>query len=345
MQQVDYIIVGSGIAATSFAGQLLKKESSFVLYDDQQPEATSVAGGTLNPVVLKRFNPVWKASEFLEYAVEFYSQMETILKASFLNPIDIARVFHSAEEQNNWMVASDKNNLALWLDPRIQKEINNQIHSPFGIGKVQGGYQLKPKVLLGVFKNYLQEDQLQKESFDYSQVKINSKGVTYKNISARQIVFAEGAKINKNPFLNTSIIPKKGEYITVRIPNLDLQMALKVGYFVIPLGDDLYKIGATFAHGDFTQTTTQSGREQLEKAIRKITNLPFEVVSQEYGMRPTVKDRKPLIGAVKEKDNAYILNGLGTRGLLMAPLLSKWLYDFIELDKALPKEVNINRFY
>lgn len=343
--ETQYIIVGSGIAATCFAGQLLKAKIPFILFDDQRASATSVAGGTLNPVVLKRFNPVWGASEFLAYAVDFYSEMVALFGVSFLTPIAIARVFHNTEEQNDWMVASDKKNLSHWLDAKVQKQINDHIHSPYGIGKVQGGYQLQPKVLLQNFKKNIEAQHLRKEPFDHTQLESTSEGVEYKNIKAKKIVFAEGARLNENPLTKVSILPKKGEYITVRIPNLDLNMALKAGYFIIPLGNDLYKIGATFAHGDFSETITESGKEQLAKALQKIVKLPFEQVIQEVGMRPTVKDRRPLLGSISGIPNAYIFNGLGTRGLLMAPLLSNWLYDFIAFKKPLPESVDVKRFY
>jgi hypothetical protein len=40
----------------------------------------------------------------------------------------------------------------------------------------------------------------------------------------------------------------------------------------------------------------------------------------------------------------FIFNGLGTRGVLMAPLLSKWLFESINEGKQIPNEVAINRF-
>ena len=55
-------------------------------------------------------------------------------------------------------------------------------------------------------------------------------------------------------------------------------------------------------------------------------------------------DRRPLLGGHPTYKNLYVFNGLGTRGVMMAPLLSKWLYDFIELKKQLPEAVAINRF-
>ena len=97
------------------------------------------------------------------------------------------------------------------------------------------------------------------------------------------------------------------------------------------------------AHGDFSLQTTSEGKQKMLGAIRKMINCEFEVVDQIVGMRPTVKDRRPILGSVDDND-IYFLNGLGTRGLLMAPLLSQWLINHVELDEALPKEVNIKRF-
>ena len=35
---------------------------------------------------------------------------------------------------------------------------------------------------------------------------------------------------------------------------------------------------------------------------------------------------------------------MGTRGVLMAPLLSQWLYEYIENQSKLPEAVDIKRF-
>lgn len=71
---------------------------------------------------------------------------------------------------------------------------------------------------------------------------------------------------------------------------------------------------------------------------------PFEVVYQSAGIRPTVKDRRPLVGQHSQYKNLYILNGLGTRGVIVAPAISKQLYDLIEQNEPLESEINIARF-
>ena len=62
------------------------------------------------------------------------------------------------------------------------------------------------------------------------------------------------------------------------------------------------------------------------------------------GVRPTVKDRRPLIGRHPKYNNLYVLNGLGTRGVMIAPYVAKALYNFIEKGELLDAEIDVNRF-
>ena len=75
-----------------------------------------------------------------------------------------------------------------------------------------------------------------------------------------------------------------------------------------------------------------------------MTTAKYKVVSVETGIRPSIKDRRPLIGQHPEKKNVYMFNGMGTRGCFMAPLLIEEFIDFAENGSDLDAEVNINRF-
>ena len=62
------------------------------------------------------------------------------------------------------------------------------------------------------------------------------------------------------------------------------------------------------------------------------------------GIRPTVSDRKPLVGRHPEHENMYLLNGLGSRGVMIAPMASMQLYAFIENKEAVAPEMDLSRF-
>ena len=89
---------------------------------------------------------------------------------------------------------------------------------------------------------------------------------------------------------------------------------------------------------------TEEGKQELIDRIKEILNCDFEIVEHFAGVRPTVRDRRPLLGVHPKEPNLFILNGLGTRGVMLAPTLAKDLYDFIENGKPLEKAIDIKRY-
>ncbi|NND63191.1 MAG: FAD-binding oxidoreductase [Flavobacteriaceae bacterium] len=345
MEKLDYIIVGLGIAGVTFCEQLEAAGKSFIVIDAEESNATSVAGGVVNPVVLKRITPVWKAGEFMDVALPFYKKLSSKLNANFFSETAIQRIFYSAKEQNDWMIACDSKALSPFLSAEISKNENEAVKAPFGLGSVKQCFQINTGELLTRYRTHLKDsDRLVVSEFDYAEIEKFEDHFQYKNHSAKHLVFSEGSRIIQNPhFSIEAIIPKKGEYIIFESEELQLKTILKGSYFIIPLGENKYKAGATFAHGDTSLNITDKGRDQLIEGVRKMIQCDMNVVDQVSGMRPTVKDRRPILGSLLS-DSMYFFNGLGTRGLLMAPLLSNWLFRHIEEGLELPSEVNIRRF-
>lgn len=345
MRKVDYIIVGLGIAGLSLCERLRAQGNSFVVIDHPWASATRVAGGIINPVVIKRLNAVWRAAEFLKEAVPFYNSLQAFLKVPIITPTPIDRIFSSIAEQNNWLLKSTDTSLEGFITSEILKGTNPAIISNHHLGRVLQGYQIDVRQLLDAYRNFLKQNNLLIEAkVNYSEFSFSSHGVEYDTILAEKVVFAEGSKATQNPWINKQwLIPKKGEYLVIEARELQLQQVIKGPYFIIPLGEHRYKVGATFAHGDFNPDLSQGGEEQLIKALKKMLRVNFEVIEDAVGFRPTVGDRRPLLGRL-HRPEAFIFNGLGTRGLLMAPLAAQWLIDYIEMEQSLPPEVDIRRF-
>jgi glycine/D-amino acid oxidase-like deaminating enzyme len=81
------------------------------------------------------------------------------------------------------------------------------------------------------------------------------------------------------------------------------------------------------------------------KKLNKIIDIDgIEIIDQKFGFRPTTSDRKPLIGEHPIIKNLYIINGMGSKAILMAPLLISELLDTIYKNKPLDSLVNIERF-
>lgn len=342
----DYIIVGFGFAGIAFAHLLEKNKKQFVVFDGDFPKSTITAAALFNPVILKRFTSAWKSNTQMELLVPFYKEIEEKLGEKLLEDLPTFRKFTSLEEQNNWFIACDKPSLSPYLCPEIQKEINPNIVAPFGFGKVRKTGRIDTQKLVTSYSNLLENQEvLKRENFDFSALKINEDSVCYKGIEARRIVFCEGYNVVKNPFFN--YLPMqgcKGELLTFVSCELKLNSVVKSSGFIIPFGKDIYKIGTTYVLDDKTNTPTQHAKQELLEKLKDLVSCHFEVIGQEVGIRPTILDRRPLLGTHPAYASVCILNGLGTRGAMLAPYTAMALFSYLENGTPLDKEMNISRF-
>lgn len=344
---IDYLIVGSGLAGISFSEIALQNHKSIFVLDNNSQNSSKIAGGLYNPVILKRFSEVWKAKEQIDLMTPFYADLEAKLQCQIDFKIPILRKFFSIEEQNNWFAASDKASLAPFLSTDLVTKKYTGIESPFNYGEVLHTGYLDTALLLKKYREYLIKQELfLEESFDYDALEILNGGIRYKNIEARNIVFAEGFGIHANPYFNQLPLDgTKGELFVIKAPELDLDVIINTSVFILPLGNDLFKVGATYNWKDKTDLPTEEGKQELIERIQEIISCDFEIVEHFAGVRPTVRDRRPLVGTHFEHKSIHVLNGLGTRGVMLGPAMAKALFDSIENQILLNPEIDIKRYY
>jgi glycine oxidase len=343
---LDYIIVGLGLSGLAIAEELEKRSKSFVVFEDNSQSSSYVAGGIFNPVILKRFTPAWNAAEQMQTALPFYENLEEKLGVDLINYWNIYRRFHSVVEQNDWFVALDKPKVSAFLDPELKKNDNANLIAEHSLGKVLHTGNIATEKLLNSYRQYLKEKgMLRNEHFDYSQLKMNDSQLEYSGLKALNIIFCEGFGLKQNPYFNyLPLGGNKGEYITIFSEDLKLDFAVKGSVFLMPLGGDHYKVGATYDNQDKSPEPTQVAREKLISSLKTMIKCDFEVVDQVAGIRPATVDRKPLVGVHPKISNMYCCNGFGSRGVLIAPNMANALLNKIEDGEALDPEVDLNRF-
>jgi glycine oxidase len=345
--EIDYIIVGCGLAGIAFAETCLQNNKSILVFDNNSQSSSTIAAGLYNPVILKRFSGLQDAQQHLDLLNVFYKSIEDKLNLQFDFKIPILRKFFSIEEQNNWFIASDKPDLSPFLSLDLIKNKYSGIDSPFDFGEVlQTGY-VDTALLLKSYHSYLSQNNLFKnEAFDYDKIRFENDIVFYNNIKITNIVFAEGFGMHSNPFFkDLPLYGTKGELFIIKAPNLNLDVIVNTSVFILPLGYDLFKVGATYNWSDKTNIPTEEGKKELIERIKEILNCDFEIIEHFAGVRPTVKDRKALIGTHKTYKNLHILNGMGTRGVMLAPTMAKILFEKIEHEIPIDLSIDIERFY
>lgn len=343
---LDYLIVGLGLAGVSFCHTLERENRSFQVINDSSQRSSWVAGGLYNPVILKRFKAAWRAKEQLALLRPFYASLEQKLNVQLDFPTAVWRRFASAEEQNMWFEAADRPELEAFLNLEFQSNTNPSIDAPHGYGTVLGTGRIDTKALVEGYQDYLDESGIVlREKLDFKELQHSEDGIVYGSFRAKRIVFATGYGLSENPYFNyLPLKGTKGELLTIKAPELKEKNVIKSSIFLIPLGNDLYRVGATYQWKDKTNLPTQEAREELLNKLEVFLRCKYELVDQVAGIRPTVTDRRPLVGRHPEHNNMYVLNGFGSRGVMIGPYASACLFEFIEGGAPIPEEMDIRRF-
>jgi len=343
MENVDYIIVGDGYAGLFFAHQLIKNNKSFVIFSEGKRSASQVSAGIINPVVLKKFTTFWKAQEQIDFLKKSLKEIESYTGKNYLIEKPIHRIFHDENEQRLWLKKSENKELENFLDKNFDHL--EAVKNDFNSGIVNQSARLDVSGFFsGLFDFIENKSSIIKEKFNYSE--INTSESIYKNYRFKNIIFCEGMGVKENPyFCDIPVIPNKGHHIKVmlseRIPN---DVTIKKKHFLFPLHDNLYFYGGTYDREQLHHHIDESAVDQLKNGLSEFYPYDFEINDVNFGFRPTVKDRRPIIGQHSEHQNLYVFNGLGARGILNGCYFSKNLYDFIEENIPLHEEVSLDRF-
>ncbi len=344
--KIDYLVVGFGLAGMAFIAELEKANKSFIVIDDNPNLNSRVVGGMYNPIILKRFTPAWQAHQMWQKALPFYNELEKKFQKNYIEPFEIRRILHSVEEQNNWVVASDKSVMSEYMLSNIVDEKIDGLATPFGFGVLNNVGRVAGESLLSDYSAYLLErDLLRVQKFDYEQLSVNDRELSYQDLEIDQVVFSEGAYLHQNPYFNyLPMREAKGEMLVIEVPDLTINFTIKSSVFMVPFGNNIFVVGATYNWTDKTFEPTIEAKDELEKKLQKFLKLPYKIIDYKVGLRPTIKDRRPLLGRHPEYSNLAVLNGLGTRGVIIAPAIAKNLFEHLEKREPIPAEMNINRF-
>ncbi|WP_390451474.1 NAD(P)/FAD-dependent oxidoreductase [Chryseobacterium sp. Alg-005] len=343
MRNVDYIIVGDGYAALFFAHQLIKRHQSFVVFSEGRKSASQVSAGIINPVVLKKFTTFWKAQEQIDFLKNTLSEIESYTGKNYLINAPIHRIFHDENEQNLWLKKSDNEDLLAFLNKEFRHL--DIVKNDFNTGKVDQSARLDVSGFFNDLFNYFEsQSALIKQKFDYA--KLNPSEFTYKDIAFKHIIFCEGMNVKDNPYFSEiPVNPNKGHHIKVKLSkDIPGNITIKKKHFLFPVNNDLYFYGGTYDREQLHHHIDDSAVEQLVRGLSEFYPYDFEISEVNFGFRPTVKDRRPIIGRHSEHKNLYVFNGLGARGILNGCYFSKSLYDFIENNIPLHEEISITRF-
>lgn len=301
----------------------------FELLDREQGGSSRVAAGLVNPVTGMRFEPSWRIDEFLPEAIAFYESLERRLGERFWYPLPVVRLTTDRKDRAKAEVKLHDTAVLPWLAGEVSPPPGDWS----GAFELRGGGRLDVRALLDASRKFFQE----RGMYRCAEVDAAER-------FAGERIWCEGASGLLTGRLGQHRCAK-GEILTVRaIGWSESRVLIGGGGWLVPIGGDRYKTGATYDWNRLDETPTEEGRAKVETILQRLAPGPFEVIDHEAGIRPILRRSQPLIGNI---GGGWFFNGLGSKGSLYAPgvakRLARWLIDGIEPESDLNLADFLNR--
>jgi glycine/D-amino acid oxidase-like deaminating enzyme len=251
----------------------------------------------------------------------------------------VYRPFLTVDENGKWPQETND-----WIQRVFTESQYSFVKDCFGGILIQDSGYLETNKFLVELRNYLQTQcDFLTEHFEFESVQCDGE-IHYRNYKASNIIFCEGCAVNNNPLFNWLPIRKlKGELLTIK-GALPRDVIVNRGIFSLPVSTNEFILGSTYVH-DENDGATFEGKEEILSRAKKLFTSALEIMNHTWGHRPTTLDRRPILGSHPEHKNVCIFNGLGTKGVSLAPFFALHLADWLEGHRVLNKEINIERFY
>lgn len=378
MPDVDFIVVGAGLAGACAARRL--REHGSVLVVERQGLASggsAAAAGLVNPILGVRARPVWRIEEAvralddtvaLVAAESCYDRRPTLRPARDEEQID--RFRRTAAEYPQHCTWLDDPGLA-WL------------HAPHGALRIETGGAIEIDALVRALLRGIEVREATLVGWEELNAGVTAHLVAAEQrhtTTARKLILALGRGYTAFPdLMRLRLHQVKGQTIRLTRPAdlpEDAPHLAGTAYVAIEppseattagsrratsapktasstrpgpaaksaAGHSTVVCGSTYEHAfaglEASQRATKSILKKVARMLPSIRDA--ELIEARAGVRVTVPGiRLPMVGPIPDHQNVWIFTGLGAKGLLTGPLVAKELPDYLEDVERIPNEVRV----
>lgn len=345
--KTDFLIIGQGLAGTLLSWNLLNEGAEVLVVDGKTASSASkTSAGIVNPLTGRQFALSWEFEKLFEEAARQYGQIEEKLQSGLFEKTLVSRAVMQTKGLNDLLMRLEVPSVAKWIQSMDNQAPWPELLNPAAYYVHIHGARLKTDLLLQKTEEYLsKEGRFVKDSFDFADVQFEAGEYRWKGIRAKQIVWCGGVAAPDLNLKHWPVIPLKGQVLRIRIPGFSKAGIVKHHIFLAGEGSEIFWAGATHEPNVLSPEKDEAGFAHLKSRLDEMIKLPWEVISHEAALRPTVKDRRPILGVVNSGEMPFfVFSGLGTKGASLAPQCAKWMTAYLLEGKELPKTVDINRF-
>ncbi len=344
--RVDHLIIGQGISGTWLSYFLQKENKSFLVIDNNLPNASSrVSAGVINPVTGRRIVKTWMIDELLTFLKSAYSEMENKLGIDILSPKPIIDFFPTPQMREAFLERRHEESfLQIAINP---EEFRNQFNYDFGWGSISPAYIVDLGTLLPAWRKKLSDsNQLIDEYFDLNLLKISENNISYKEIVADKIIFCDGVNSLNNPlFSRLPFAFNKGETLLIEAEGISQNYIYKKGIAIAPLQPkNLFWAGTNYIWDFRDDLPSKEFRIKTEQQLKQWLKIPFKILNHRASVRPANVERRPFVGMHPVHKNVGILNGMGSKGCSLSPYFANQMVNHLIHKSEILPEADIKRF-
>ena len=321
-----------------------KKKKVFFIDHVRKYTASKISLGVFNPIAFRNLSTYWNIENQMKSLKIFLDDFEKEFNTKIFKYRSILKKLNSEYEQNNWSLSSVSHKFSNYIS-----DINTNyrsINAPYGFGLVNHSGLVNISKMINLFNEKINNLNIfQDEKFEHDKIIFDGNTFKYKKIKFKKIIFCEGYRALENPFFSyLPLIKCKGEIISVETSSLNIDKIIKSSIFFIPIKNNFFRVGSTYNWSDFNERITKNAKKILSDKLDNLIKIPYKITEHVAAIRPTVKDRRPLIGSHPKYKNIFIFNGLGVRGVLNSSYAADQLISFLEKNEPLNSAIDIARF-
>ena len=345
--EVDVLIIGQGICGTMLSWFLHKEGKSYYVIDEAVSlSASKVSAGIINPVTGRRYVTAWMVDDLLPFALSTYKELGEYLSIPLIYPYSLIDFFPTPQMRNTFVDRISENDTYLHAFPD-QNKFNPDFSYDFGCGEISPAYSVDMQKLLPAWQRELVvRNSLAAERFVQEDLQVEKDGIRYRQVSAKKIVFCDGVSSTVNPWF--SLLPfsaSKGEALIIECEGLNREHIFKKGMLLVPLPEaPLYWLGSNYQWEFDSDKPTEKFFNASTEMLRHWLKKPFKVIEHKAGVRPSTLERRPFVGFHPQAPSVGILNGMGTKGVSLAPFFAHQMVQHLVYDFPIAPEADVHRF-
>ena len=183
---VDFLIIGQGLAGSLLAWYLIQKKQSVVIVDDASIDSASLAAaGIINPVTGKRLVKSWQVDACLPAAKQCYLTLQQQFRTPIFHSLPVYRLFQNEQDIELWQLRSSENAYADYLGDRLPPQGSSGLENPLGGFLIKGSGYINTALLLQQLReHYAAHNQYIDARFLYYELQIKTAAVEWREIES-----------------------------------------------------------------------------------------------------------------------------------------------------------------